>query len=153
MTITSPSKSCASAIASSMSWATNTPSWDHAVSRVTTMLLRKGSGCPIDSKVRRPITTVLSRVTARKCLRSSGMLHGMSPSWPITPFSATAATWTIFFLLIRGPRGGASAASAVVGWSYRDRGLDAGVRVVALDRDVLEVERVELGDRGVQPQG
>ena len=46
------------------------------------------------SYVARPITTVLSRVVARKCLRSSGMLQGMSPSLPITPFSATAATIT-----------------------------------------------------------
>ena len=37
---------------------------------VTTMLVRPGSGLPIDSKVLRPITTGLPMVSALKCLRS-----------------------------------------------------------------------------------
>ena len=61
----------------------------------------------------------------------------MSPPAPITPFSATAATITTFF-----------------GWSAHTAigALMPGVRVVALDGDVLEVERVELGHRRVEPQ-
>src|SRR4051794_12057566 len=82
----------------------------------------------------------------------------MSPPRPITPFAATAATITTRLPLTGGPdpspdhspdRGpdGRSSAS-----SYGDRGLDAGVRVVALQPDVLEVEGVEGGDRGVEVQ-
>ena len=37
--------------------------------------------------------------------------------------------------------------------SYGDGRLDPRVRVVAVERDVLEVEAVDVGDRRVQPQG
>src|SRR3712207_4722760 len=75
-------------------------------------------------------------VVALKNACSPGTRQGMPPSAPMTPLRATAAT-----------------SVTVIGGSYRDGRLDARVRVVALDRDVLEVERVELGDRRVQPQG
>src|SRR5215218_5685287 len=74
----------------------------------------------------------------------------MPPSLPITPLSATAAT--------RVTRGLVTSVVELVetsstnGTSDGNGGLDAGVRVVALDGDVLEVERVELADGRVQHQ-
>ena len=60
--------------------------------RVSTTVVRPGSGRPIESQVARPMTSVWPRVTSLKCAKSSEIFHGMSASAPITPFSATAAT-------------------------------------------------------------
>src|SRR5580765_6253680 len=64
----------------------------------------------------------------------------MSGPLPMTRFSATAATRMTCL-----PPG-------VIARSYGDRRLDARVRVVALDRDVLEVEAVDRADLGVEHQ-
>ena len=61
-------------------------------SRLTTMVVRPGSGLPIERKVLRPITTGLPMVMARKCTMSDLSRHGSPLSRPITPFSASAAT-------------------------------------------------------------
>ena len=56
--------------------ATKTPSAVQPGSRVTTMLVRPGSGRPMDSKVRRPMTTAWPVVTSRKCLQVLGDVPG-----------------------------------------------------------------------------
>src|SRR3954451_13779922 len=91
------------------------------------------------------------------------MLHGMSPPWPITPLSATAATITTRFRPcvlsppcrpVTYPALSSACRRRCDGSrrSYGDRGLDPGVRVVVVERDVLEVEGVQLAHTGVEPQ-
>ena len=78
------------------------------------------------------------------------MCHGMSPSSPITPFSATAATSDVVARVEPFDR----LRNRLVETTHTgDRGLDPRVRVVALHGDVLQVEPVELGDGRVQVQG
>src|SRR5690606_15757970 len=95
-----------------------------------------------ESKVARPISSTWPIVTALKWAISPGIRQGMSPASPITPFSATARTWTT-----RLP-----AAVVMTGLSSGERGVAQRGRVGALDRDVLELERVQRGHRGVQAQ-
>src|SRR4051794_21620424 len=69
---------------------------------------------------------------------SSGRCQGIAPPRPITPLRATAAIRVIATVRLLGAR------------SYGDGCPDAGVGVVADDRDVVEVEAVDVGDRGVE---
>ena len=71
---------------------TSSASADQSGRRVTTTVVRPGNGRPIDSYVRRPITSTWPMVSALKRRRSSGRCHGSPPSTPITPLRATAAT-------------------------------------------------------------
>jgi hypothetical protein len=57
----------------------------------TTMFLRPGSGCPIDSKVFLPIKTACPMVMDLKRARSVGLPQGSFPSRPITLSSDIAA--------------------------------------------------------------
>jgi hypothetical protein len=98
---TLPSSGSASASASSSEEATSTPSAVQVGERVSTIVVRPGSGRPMESYVARPITSVWPRVTRLKCAKSSGIRHGMSPSAPITPLDATAATMTIRLVIRR----------------------------------------------------
>src|ERR1700733_13904274 len=67
-----------------------TPEAHQRRSRVSTRLSRPGSGRPIDSKVLRPMSTILPRVNALKRLRPAGSRHGSALSRPMTPFCAMA---------------------------------------------------------------
>ena len=89
-----PGVVCASRMASSMEWATSTPSADQSGCRVTTIVRRFGSS-PICSWVRLPKMMVFPVVTALKRRKSAGMCQSMSSPDPITPLSATAAMATI----------------------------------------------------------
>src|ERR1700683_4381192 len=70
----------------------STPGADPVALRLSTKLRLPGSALPIDSKVRRPISTGLPNVTTLKYFRSSGRCQGRAPSRPITPLSAMATT-------------------------------------------------------------
>ena len=76
--------------ASSSECVTTTPPTRQPASRVTTTLVRPGSGRPMDSCVFRPITAGLPVVTALKYACSPGMCHGMPPSLPIRRFRSIA---------------------------------------------------------------
>ena len=78
-------------------------------------------------------------VVALKWAKSSGIRHGMP---------AVVADHAV--VGVRRDQGELD--SARPSDSDGDGGLDARVRVVALDRDVLEVERVDLGHRRVEPE-
>src|SRR5262245_44575872 len=56
-----------------------------------TMVVRLGSGLPMDSKVLRPITTTWPVVIFLNHWKSSGKCHGILPPAPITRFSDMAA--------------------------------------------------------------
>src|SRR5699024_1785129 len=58
--------------------------------RESTILVRLGSGLPIESKVLRPIMTVLPVVCALKNLRSSGRCQGSALLSPMVRFSDMA---------------------------------------------------------------
>ena len=97
----------------------------NAGSRVTTMVVRPGSGRPIETYVIRPM---ISRWP---------MVSGLNRASP--PGSATGCRSRADHP-VAGDRGDADhlrvLAARLVARSDRDRGLDARVRVVALDRDV-----------------
>src|SRR6185369_15026951 len=59
--------------------------------RLRTIVVRFGSGLPIDSNVFRPITTTWPVVIFLNHLKSSGKCHGIFPAAPITRFSDMAA--------------------------------------------------------------
>src|SRR3954468_15448453 len=100
------------------------------------MLWRPGSGFPIDSQVRLPMMTGWPIVTRLKWAISSGSLHGKALSRPITRLRAMATT----------------SERIIECFLDRDRRLDRGEGVVALDGDVLEAEREQVVDRGIQAQ-
>src|SRR5437016_8731192 len=81
--------------ASSSERANSTPGTDLGGVCVTTMFCRPGSGLPIDSQVRRPMTTACPVVSARKRRMSSASRHGSRFLTPIMPFRATAAITAI----------------------------------------------------------
>ena len=74
-----PGCSAARARASSRECATSTPSADQSGLRVTTIVVRPGSGRPIESYVARPITSTPPMVVALKWAKSSGIRHGIRP--------------------------------------------------------------------------
>src|SRR5580658_8055216 len=83
------------ASAASMLLTASTPWGSVPAAWVSTRFRRPGSGLPIESKVRRPISSGLPSVTDLKCCRSSGRCQGNSPPRPITPLSAIATTSTM----------------------------------------------------------
>ena len=60
--------------------------------RVSTMLVRPGSGRPSASWVFRPMMIGLPQVSLRKCFRSRGSFQGRAPSRPIRPSRLIATT-------------------------------------------------------------
>src|SRR3989449_5819915 len=83
------------ASASSSDPANSTSGVERGIQCVTTMFCRPGSGLPIDSQVRRPMTTACPVVSARKRRMSSASRHGSRFLTPIMPFRATAAITAI----------------------------------------------------------
>src|SRR5437867_448801 len=83
------------ASASSSDAANSTPGVERRIRCVTTMFCRPGSGLPIDSQVRRPMTTACPVVSARKRRMSSASRHGSRLLTPMMPFRATAAITAI----------------------------------------------------------
>ena len=83
----SPSASACSTLS-----ARSTPSAPASQSgcRVTTTVVRPGSGRPTASYVRRPMTRTWPSVSSLKSGSSSGRCQGRPPSTPITPLRATA---------------------------------------------------------------
>ena len=69
----------------------STPSPRHIRSRVTTIVVRPGSGRPIESYVFRPMISTWPMVRLLNRCQSSGIRQGMSSPAPITPLRATAA--------------------------------------------------------------
>src|SRR2546427_6313869 len=59
--------------------------------RVRIMVVRLGRGLPIDSKVRRPMTTIWPVVIFLNHLKSSGRCHGILLPAPMTRLSDMAA--------------------------------------------------------------
>src|SRR6185437_14304801 len=96
---------------------------------------RFGSGLPMDSNVLRPITTTLPVVSCLNHLKSSGKCHGILLPAPITRLSDMAAMALKCFITFQ---------------LHRNRRLDAGVRVVALEREILEFELVNILHGGIQ---
>src|SRR2546428_7633291 len=78
--------------ASSAVRATSTPSGWNAGSLVSTMLVRPGSGLPIESYVRRPMIIGFPIVTVRTFFMSSGRRQGRPPSLPMTLLRSNATT-------------------------------------------------------------
>src|SRR3990170_2523533 len=89
------------------------------------------------------MTRVWPTVSALKWAKSSGMCHGIRPWSPITRLAAYAATATM-----RRP----VPPPAVTLPSDGNGRLDAGVGVVALDPDVVEVEAVDRRHGGFEHQ-
>ncbi|KAG1544185.1 hypothetical protein G6F50_013902 [Rhizopus delemar] len=71
--------------------------------RVSTRLVRPGSTRPIDSAVLRPIRIGLPRVSALKCLKSSGRCQGMALPWPMPRLRSSATIIDSFIALTRPP--------------------------------------------------
>mgnify|MGYP003330329240 CR=1 FL=1 len=75
-----------------------TPGCAHA-ERLRTMVVRLGSGLPMDSNVLRPITMTWPVVVALNHLKSSGKCHGILFPAPMTRFKDMAAmAWKGFIL-------------------------------------------------------
>src|SRR6266705_1345359 len=89
------SGSIARASASASEAANSTSGIERRIRCVTTMFCRPGSGLPIDSQVRRPMTTACPVVSARKRRMSSASRHGSRFLTPIMPLRATAAITAI----------------------------------------------------------
>src|SRR5918993_4031603 len=87
----------------------------------------------MEAQVLRPMISTWPIVSRLKRRQSSGIRQGMSPSAPMTPLRATAAI-------------------PMISTSDGDRGLDAGVRVVALDPDAVRGEVVDRRHRRVEHQ-
>src|SRR5258708_3908374 len=93
------------------------------------MLRRPGNGLPMDSYVRRPMTTGLPIVRRRNRLRSLGKRQGIPPAVPMTPLRATAATTTRRLRMSRSSSDG-------------DRRLDVRVRIVSFKGEIV-VDEIE----------
>src|ERR1700687_1133457 len=78
--------------ASSAVRATRQPSQRKSRSRVITMLVRPGSGRPMESQVRRPMMSGFPMVISRTCFMSSGSRQGRRLSFPIVRFRSYATT-------------------------------------------------------------
>src|SRR5690606_37973094 len=118
---------CAIAMASATESARSQPGAVHSRLRLTTSVRRPGSGRPMESQVSRPMMSVCPVVVRLKCCSSSGMCQGSALPWPMTPLRARAISRVTRGLGIRVLRVG----------SDRDRRLDQGVRVVALEAEVV----------------
>src|SRR5882724_3132445 len=94
--------------------------------RLRTIVVRFGSGLPIDSNVLRPMTMTWPVVIFLNHLKSSGKCHGILLPAPITRLSDIAA------IALRG-----------FTTSNRNRRLDARMRFVAEQLKILVVEVVD----------
>ena len=133
------------ATASAREVVTTAPAARKEASRVTTMLVRPGSGLRgSDSKVLRPITTGLPIVIALSRCMSDFSRHGMVPPAPITPFSATATMRTISVIASPAPAPSAPAADPAHGPLVHQHGAQL---FVEFDR-----RRIPVQHRPLQPR-
>src|SRR5213080_3443046 len=124
--------------------------------RLRTIVVRFGNGFPRDSKVFRPITMTWPVVIFLNHLKSSGRCQGIRLPRPMTRFSDMAAMalkcfmgWSSSFSL--------SVQGSIVGTTRRlnsnshcNRRFDGGVRVVAVQFEILVVKFVNVLHRRVE---
>src|SRR5690606_9887309 len=150
-----PTASRAMSSAAGSDDATTAPSSDHPGCRVTTTLVRPGSGRTLagsDSQVSLPMTTGCPAVVRLKCAKSSGTCHGMAPPAPMTGRpAASRACAQISPTTPRPPRDPSDRDPSAPGPSDSNRCLDAGMVLVADHLDVL-VGVVEDRRTGREPQ-